>query len=119
MSTPRAMAGRPSEDACWAPVKEVAVDAQELRAAQAPLKDRYREQPAAATITLHATGELGSEEVSCSVDTGRALVEAGLHPATGGGGSPAGLGGKLLAAPVGIAGGAPRGGAPHPRLRLA
>ena len=80
------------------------MDAEELRAAQAPLKDRYREEPAAATITLHAIGELGSEDVSCSVDTGRAMVEAGLHPATGGDGSLACSGDMLLQALVACAG---------------
>ena len=80
------------------------MDANELRAAQAPLKDRYRDQPAAATITLHASGELGSEDVSCSVDTGRAMVEAGLHPATGGDGSLACSGDMLLQALVACAG---------------
>jgi uncharacterized OsmC-like protein len=56
---------------------------EELRAVQAPLKQRYRDEPAAALITLKAEGRL-SDGVSCSVSTGRALVEAGLHPATGG-----------------------------------
>ena len=64
------------------------MDAEELRGIQSPLKARYREDPAAAIITLEAEGRLGSEEVSCSVAaTGRAMVEAGLHPATGGDGS--------------------------------
>ena len=80
------------------------MDVDELRAAQAPLKDRYREEPAIATITLRASGELGSEDVSCSVDTGRALVEAGLHPATGGDGSLACSGDMLLQALVACAG---------------
>ena len=80
------------------------MDADELRAAQAPLKDRYREEPAAATITLRASGELGSEDVSCSVETGRAMVEAGLHPATGGDGSLACSGDMLLQALVACAG---------------
>ena len=80
------------------------MDAEELRAAQAPLKDRYRVEPAAATITLHATGELGSEDVACSVDTGRAMVEAGLHPTTGGDGSLACSGDMLLQALVACAG---------------
>src|SRR5437763_12753139 len=60
------------------------MDGDELRAIQKPLKARYREEPEAAVITLEAEGVLGEEEVSCSVATGRAIVEAGLHPATGG-----------------------------------
>jgi len=80
------------------------VNAQELQALQAPLKDRYRDDPGAALISLHASGELGSEDVSCSVDTGRALVEAGLHPATGGDGSLACSGDMLLQALVACAG---------------
>lgn len=63
------------------------MDAEQLRAVQAPLKDRYRADAATARITLHAQGELGSEEISCSVLTGRATVKAGLHPASGGDGS--------------------------------
>ena len=63
------------------------MDARELKAAQAPLKERYREDPPSALVTLRAEGTLGKEDVSCSVATGRALVEAGLHPATGGTGS--------------------------------
>jgi uncharacterized OsmC-like protein len=55
----------------------------DLKSLQAPLKAHYREEPAAALITLHADGALG-EGVTCSVETGRALVKAGLHPATGG-----------------------------------
>jgi hypothetical protein len=58
----------------------------ELRARQAPLKERYREEPGSARLTLRPDGELGAEAVSCSVQTARALVEAGLHPASGGGG---------------------------------
>ena len=75
----------------------------ELRATQAPLKDRYRNEPAAALVTLRATGALG-EGVSCSVDTGRALVKAGLHPATGGTGLSACSGDMLLQALVACAG---------------
>ena len=63
------------------------MDAEELKDIQAPLKARYRQDPKAAMITLEAEGRLGSEEVSCSVATGRAMVEAGLHPASGGDGS--------------------------------
>src|SRR3977135_2440792 len=61
------------------------MDREELRARQAPLKQRYLDQPDAALVTLHATGTLG-EGVSCSVQAGRAIAEAGLHPATGGAG---------------------------------
>jgi len=80
------------------------MDAEELRAVQGPLKERYREEPGAALITLRADGELGSEAVSCSVETGRALVEAGLHPASGGDGSMACSGDMLLQALVACAG---------------
>jgi len=80
------------------------MDREQLRQVQAPLKDRYREEPDAAMITLHADGELGSEEVACSVETGRAMVEAGLHPATGGDGSLACSGDMLLQALVACAG---------------
>lgn len=80
------------------------MDADQLRAVQAPLKDRYREAPAAALITLHADGVLGAEDVTCSVRTGRALVEAGLHEATGGDGSFACSGDMLLQALVACAG---------------
>jgi uncharacterized OsmC-like protein len=80
------------------------VDSEQLRAVQSPLKDRYREDPGAALITLHAEGELGSEEVSCSVPTGRAILEAGLHPASGGDGSSACSGDMLLQALVACAG---------------
>jgi hypothetical protein len=80
------------------------VDAVQLRAVQAPLKAHYRADPASAVITLQAEGELGAEQVTCSVTTGRALVEAGLHPATGGDGSFACSGDMLLHALVGCAG---------------
>jgi uncharacterized OsmC-like protein len=75
----------------------------ELRALQAPLKERYREDPQAAVVTLRASGALG-EGVSCSVDTGRALAVAGLHPATGGDGSLLCSGDMLLEALVACAG---------------
>ncbi len=75
----------------------------ELRALQAPLKDRYRSEPTAAVVTLRATGRLG-EGVSCRVETGRALVEAGLHPATGGTGLQACSGDMLLEALAACAG---------------
>ena len=80
------------------------VDREQLQALQAPLKATYREDPGAALITLHAEGRLGTEEVSCSVATGRAMVEAGLHPATGGDGSLACSGDMLLQALVACAG---------------
>ena len=76
----------------------------ELRALQAPLKTRYREDPSAAVVTLRASGELGAENVTCKVTTGRALVEAGLHPATGGTGLSACSGDMLLEALVACAG---------------
>jgi uncharacterized OsmC-like protein len=68
------------------------------------LKDRYREDPGAALIVLRAEGQLGAEDVTCSVTTGRAIVEAGLHPATGGDGSLACSGDMLLQALVACAG---------------
>jgi uncharacterized OsmC-like protein len=80
------------------------VERDQLKALQTPLKARYREDPALAVITLHAEGELGQEDVSCSVATGRAMVEAGLHPATGGDGSLACSGDMLLQALVACAG---------------
>jgi uncharacterized OsmC-like protein len=76
---------------------------EKLRELQAPLKERYRGEPEAAQITLSADGELG-EGVSCSVSTGRALAEAGLHPATGGDGSLLCSGDMLLEALVACAG---------------
>src|SRR3982751_3450265 len=79
------------------------MDRDALRALQAPLKDRYRDEPEAALITLEATGSLG-EGVSCSVETGRALATAGLHPATGGDGSLLCSGDMLLEALVACAG---------------
>jgi len=77
--------------------------AEELRALQAPLKDRYRDNPQAAVVTLRAQGKLG-EGVSCSLQTGKALVSAGLHPATGGSGAAACSGDMLLEALVACAG---------------
>jgi uncharacterized OsmC-like protein len=75
----------------------------ELRALQAPLKQRYRDEPESALITLKAQGSLG-EDVSCNVDTGRALTRAGLHPATGGTGMLACSGDMLLQALVACSG---------------
>ena len=80
------------------------MDAEHLRTIQAPLKDRYRADPDSAVITLRAEGSLDDSEVTCSVQTGRALVEAGLHPATGGDGTHACSGDMLLQALVACAG---------------
>jgi uncharacterized OsmC-like protein len=79
------------------------MSAESLRALQAPLKQRYREQPVDALVTLRAESKLG-EGVTCRVDTGRALVQAGLHPATGGTGEFACSGDMLLEALVACAG---------------
>jgi len=76
----------------------------ELQRLQLPLKERYTTDPGAAVITLHAEGRLGDEAVSCSVATGKAIVEAGLHPATGGDGTLACSGDMLLQALVACAG---------------
>jgi uncharacterized OsmC-like protein len=80
------------------------MDAESLRALQAPLKARYRGDASAALITLKAKGALDEANIVCKVDTGRALVEAGLHPATGGDGSFACSGDMLLEALVACAG---------------
>jgi uncharacterized OsmC-like protein len=79
------------------------MNADELRAVQTPLKERYRQQPEAALITLKAHGRLG-EGVTCNVETGKALVAAGLHPATGGSGLAACSGDMLLEALAACAG---------------
>ena len=79
------------------------MDQAELRAAQAPLKERYRAEPDAAHLVLSAQGRL-SDGITCSVETGRAMVEAGLHPATGGSGMAACSGDMLLQALVACAG---------------
>jgi uncharacterized OsmC-like protein len=79
------------------------MEATELKELQTPIKARYREDPEAAVITLKAHGAIG-EGVTCSVETGRALVEAGLHPATGGSGLHACSGDMLLEALVACAG---------------
>jgi uncharacterized OsmC-like protein len=80
------------------------VKASELRELQAPLKERYRAAPEDALVTLRAQGRLGAESLTCKVETGRALVEAGLHPATGGDGLSACSGDMLLEALVACAG---------------
>jgi uncharacterized OsmC-like protein len=79
------------------------VEGEELRRIQAPLKERYRDSPDAAVVTLSADGKLG-EGVSCSVRTGQAIAEAGLHPASGGDGSLLCSGDMLLEALVACAG---------------
>lgn len=79
------------------------MDAEALRALQAPLKQQYREQPDAALLTLRAQGRLG-EGITCKVETGRALARAGLHPATGGDGLSLCSGDMLLEALVACAG---------------
>ena len=80
------------------------MDADTLRSVQQPLKDAYRQDPQQAMITLRASGELGAEDLSCSVATGQALAKAGLHPATGGDGTLACSGDMLLQALVACAG---------------
>jgi uncharacterized OsmC-like protein len=77
---------------------------EELREMQAPLKARYRDDPEAAIVTLRAAGEIGDASLTCKVETGRAIVEAGLHPATGGNGLSACSGDMLLEALVACAG---------------
>ena len=79
------------------------MNAADIRALQAPLKERYREKPETARVILRAEGTLG-EGVTCKVSTGKGLVEAGLHPATGGGGGEACSGDMLLEALVACAG---------------
>jgi len=81
----------------------VEVNSEELKSMQAPIKERYRNRPEAAVVTLQAEGRLG-DDLSCSVQTGRALVEAGLHPATGGDGLHACSGDMLLQALAACAG---------------
>ncbi len=79
------------------------MNSEDLRSLQVPLKDKYRTTPNEALVTLHADGQIG-EGVACSIDTGKALVEAGLHPATGGTGLQACSGDILLQALVACAG---------------
>ncbi len=79
------------------------MNTEELRALQAPLKEQYRQEPAAAAITLKASGMLG-EGISCKVQTGKALIAAGLHPATGGNGLQVCSGDMLLEALVACGG---------------
>ncbi|MDP9072661.1 MAG: OsmC family protein [Actinomycetota bacterium] len=80
------------------------MDAATLREIQRPLKDQYRVDPERAVVTLRAEGSLSESAVACSVHTGRAMVEAGLHPATGGDGTLACSGDMLLQALVACAG---------------
>ncbi|GGC89634.1 peroxiredoxin [Chelatococcus reniformis] len=80
------------------------MNAQELRALQAPIKERYREAPDAAVITLKADGSIDQDGIACKVETGRALAIAGLHPATGGSGAELCSGDMLLEALVACAG---------------
>jgi uncharacterized OsmC-like protein len=80
------------------------IDANALRAMQAPLKDSYRTAPDSAVITLKARGELDDQHIACKVETGRALAIAGLHPATGGSGMELCSGDMLLEALVACAG---------------
>jgi uncharacterized OsmC-like protein len=80
------------------------MNSEQLKATQAPLKQRYRDDPDAAVVTLRASGRLDHPGISCRVETGRALVEAGLHPATGGSGVQACSGDMLLEALAACAG---------------
>jgi uncharacterized OsmC-like protein len=80
------------------------MQAEEFRALQAPLKQRYRDDPGSAVVTLTASGAVDAAGVSCRVETGQALVEAGLHPASGGSGLQACSGDMLLQALVACAG---------------
>jgi uncharacterized OsmC-like protein len=80
------------------------MDAEALRALQAPLKSRYKDAPQEAMITLQADGDLSATEIACKVSTGQALIEAGLHPASGGSGLQACSGDMLLEALTACAG---------------
>jgi uncharacterized OsmC-like protein len=80
------------------------MDSAGLRELQAPLKEKYRNQPDAAVVTLRAHGDLADDAIACKVETGRALIQAGLHPATGGSGFEACSGDMLLEALVACAG---------------
>ncbi|MGJ4880662.1 MULTISPECIES: OsmC family protein [unclassified Bradyrhizobium] len=80
------------------------MDAAELRAMQAPIKERYKADPSAAVITLKAKGEVGQEGLTCKLETGRAMAVAGLHPGTGGSGLELCSGDMLLEALVACAG---------------
>jgi len=80
------------------------MNAEQLRTMQAPFKTRYKDDPAAAKVTLKATGQLGDEQLTCKVQTARAVAEAGLHPATGGDGLSLCSGDMLLESLVACAG---------------
>lgn len=80
------------------------MDAEALRALQAPIKAKYKDDPDAAVITLRAAGELDDQNIACKVETGRAIAVAGLHPATGGSGMELCSGDMLLEALVACAG---------------
>ncbi|MFO1047230.1 MAG: OsmC family protein [Geminicoccaceae bacterium] len=80
------------------------MNVEQLRELQAPIKSRYRDDPEAAVVTLRAKGEIGQEGLACRVETGKALVEAGLHPASGGTGLQACSGDMLLEALAACAG---------------
>ena len=80
------------------------MDAETLRELQAPFKDKYNDTPESAVITMRASGQLDSSQLTCKVETGRALVEAGLHPAAGGNGLTACSGDMLLEALAACAG---------------
>lgn len=80
------------------------MDAAALRAMQAPHKDKYKDQPDAAVITLRAEGSIDESKIACKVETGRAIAMAGLHPATGGSGAELCSGDMLLEALVACAG---------------
>jgi uncharacterized OsmC-like protein len=80
------------------------MNAEELRALQAPIKTKYKEEPSSAAVTLRAKGRVGSETLTCNVETGHRPIEAGLHPATGGDGLAACAGDMLLEALVACAG---------------
>ncbi len=80
------------------------MDSLQLKALQAPFKTQYRDDPSAAVVTLRASGRLDAPEISCRVETGQAMVEAGLHPATGGTGLQACSGDMLLQALAACAG---------------
>ena len=80
------------------------MDASQLKALQAPLKQQYRDQPESARFTLSASGMLGAEAITCRVETGSQLAEAGLHPATGGDGTSLCSGNMLLESLVACAG---------------
>src|ERR1700753_765001 len=84
--------------------KEISMDAAELRAMQAPIKEKYKSDAKAAFITLKAKGTLDDQNIACKVETGRALAIAGLHPATGGSGLELCSGDMLLEALVACAG---------------